>query len=121
MGGYHAKTRKNCTIITIISYCLYLVIVLTLPVKYNLILGIAAILFYCIIAIILTPVQHKNNPITKEKANNNRKKILLLSTLYITCFISLNSDINYMQYALAFSLSLFIVGIMAMIGRIFRD
>lgn len=91
-GGYHAKTRIRCTILSsliIIFSCIFITFLIELNCKYKFsilyILGIlsSAFIYY------FAPIQSANNPLTKYECIYIKKKLLkrlIVCNLFLTLF-----------------------------------
>lgn len=99
-GGYHAKTRIRCTILSsliIIFACILITVLIELNYKYKFsilyILGIFSSAFiYC-----LSPIQSANNPLTKCECVYIRKKLLkrlIVSNFFLTFFSLFHFEIS---------------------------
>lgn len=82
VGSYHAKTRLNCSIKTVSIFCVYLFFLTFIPSDTYILISIISILIYVILAWRLTPVVHKNKPLSKGQMKKNRSKVLFLSLVY---------------------------------------
>lgn len=102
-GGYHAKTRLKCFIVSIIVYTLFTVTTNSIPEKYY---GLSTSLLTLIsLTIILPnePVIHYNKTVTKTEKNNYKKicsRICIAETLFLI-FLSIATPNNKFELSIA--------------------
>lgn len=120
-GSYHAPSRTQCSIKTIIVFCAYLVIILLTPGRCYLMLSVIGIGIYSIIAYVLAPVSHKNISYTPEQITMKRKKLGFRSLAWIMIVGICLCNLRYSQYGYAIASSLFITGILCVVGCAFND
>lgn len=73
-GGYHAETHMACFMILIVSYAIYLVILLNLSNKIISVLTISICVISALMVIVLAPVENHNKPLTKTEVKEFKKK-----------------------------------------------
>lgn len=102
-GGYHAKTRLKCFIISIVVYTLFTVTIAAIPEKYY---GLSSSLLTLIsLTIILPnePVIHYNKTVTKIEKNIYKRissKICIAETLFLI-FLSIAAPNNKFELSIA--------------------
>lgn len=88
-GGYHAEKFKSCFTITMTIYLSQLLINIIIPDNFKKSIGIICIIIASLIIYRLTPVQHKNNPLSLKERNKYRRIsrtitfFILISTLLV--------------------------------------
>lgn len=76
-GGYHAETHMACFMILIISYVIYLVVLLNLSNDIISVLTISICVISALLIIFLAPVEDHNKPLTKAEVKEFKKKSYL--------------------------------------------
>lgn len=111
-GGYHAENYRKCFFSFLCIFLITILISNILIVKdRGLLIGMFSI-FNLIIISILSPIENKNNPLTKEdKINYKKKSMLITNFITILILISTNFNLTY-EYSIYGSLALFWINMM---------
>lgn len=120
-GGYHAKTRFQCFLKTIIVFCGYLVLTSIVPETLYFYLSLMSFIVYSVIAYFLAPVKHKNLPLSSAQIKEKRKKLLIRSALWIVLSGILFVKEQTVHYAVAVSVAFLFIGILAGFGYLFNE
>lgn len=83
-GGYHAKKAWQCDILTVLLWGIVICAtpVVRMIVSEQRVFLLLIVLVSELIIIHYAPVEHKNNRLTKEKREKNRRQALVIGTLY---------------------------------------
>lgn len=83
-GGYHAKKAWQCDILTVLLWGIVICAtpVVRMIVSEQRVFLLLIVLVSELIIIRYAPVEHKNNRLTKEKREKNRRQALVIGTLY---------------------------------------
>lgn len=83
-GGYHAKRAWQCDILTVLLWGIVICAtpVVRMIVSEQRVFLLLIVLVSELIIIHYAPVEHKNNRLTKEKREKNRRQALVIGTLY---------------------------------------
>lgn len=83
-GGYHAKKAWQCDILTVLLWGIVICAtpVVRMIVSEQRVFLLLIVLVSELIIIHYAPVEHKNNRLTKEKREKNRRQALVMGTLY---------------------------------------
>lgn len=83
-GGYHAKKAWQCDILTVLLWGIVICAtpVVRMIVSEQSVFLLLIVLVSELIIIHYAPVEHKNNRLTKEKREKNRRQALVMGTLY---------------------------------------
>lgn len=115
-GGYHAKSMKECIILTIGTFAMTLLIAGAGIWKYSKIVYIIFTAF-SILILVLTPVESIRNKIPEENARHRRKRIVVIIFLIdvLSIVIAYSIKIYFMLMAAIWS------GLMVSIGKLYND
>lgn len=83
-GGYHAKTHYLCSIITIGTYILFLIVISFVPENILVFLSAASFAVSIVPLMVIAPIEHENNPVSAKDLNRHRVKIRAVSA---ACYI----------------------------------
>lgn len=83
-GGYHADKFRSCFIISITIYLSELLLSGVVPDNFKRSIGMICIFIATLIIYRLSPVEHKNNPLSLKEKNKYRKISRLLTLLITT-------------------------------------
>lgn len=114
VGGYHAKNKSRCIILSTMLSCFNLVAYQNF-IKYPYIIFIISFLSLCII-LKISPIIHKNHPLSKKRRILVRKRCLFLSIFEFMVIIFL-LFINLRLSALFFSAYLSVT-LLAVLGKV---
>lgn len=83
-GGYHAKKAWQCDILTVLLWGIVICAtpVVRMIVSEQRVFLLLIVLVSELIIIHYAPVEHRNNRLTKEKREKNRRQALVMGTLY---------------------------------------
>lgn len=123
-GGYHAKKAWQCDILTVLLWGIVICAtpVVRMIVSEQRVFLLLIVLVSELIIIHYAPVEHKNNRLTKEKREKNRRQALVIGTLY-GILVLLFSFVS-IDYGITLSLTLLEVAILMIIpseGRISHE
>ncbi len=81
-GGYHAKHHYSCFLLTISSYILFLIVYCFFEQKiYSNSITIPLTIFSAVQIVLFAPIEHHNNPMTKQRKSKNRLLSIALSII----------------------------------------
>lgn len=93
-GGYHAETYFKCNLLFVIVFCLLLVIYkMSVEILTNYAV-IMMLIFSLTIFITECPIENMNKPLNEEQKKINKKKAIILGTLY-GCIGVLSKVLSY--------------------------
>lgn len=117
-GGYHASNYKRCLLVFLSIYLLN-ILILDILIYFNLyylILGATCISFIGIW--ILSPIEHRNNPLSKNEISQYKKvvrRIISIGFVSILLGINLKFTYKYALYLASVIVCVFIMLILAII------
>lgn len=82
-GGYHAKTHLLCNVVFGVAYAAFMLIPAFLSDMITPVILICGSALSLIITALLSPVEAKNKPLSKEKRLLNRRKSLIFSAVMV--------------------------------------
>lgn len=120
-GSYHAKNRLNCSIKTVLVFCMYILTVKYTPSSAYVSLSIIYQIFYFLIVWKIAPVEHKNVQYSEDQICQKRQKLWLRSTVFVgvSFFLALKVILN--QYLYSISTSVLIIALFALAGYLFNE
>ena len=117
-GGYHAETHMACFMILIVSYVIYLVILLNLSNDIMSVLTTIICVISALMIILLAPVEDHNKPLTKEEVKKFRKKsylaMLILTIVSILLILFMKSG----KWGFSFAAGMFTVSMSLIAGTL---
>lgn len=120
-GGYHAKTRMNCTIISfgiLILSCLLTIFLIKVEIHNKFFLLLIIGIFNSIFIYKLSPVQSHNKPLSREDIRQIKKKLFDKIIICNILFIVLSLFKNVV--ALTISITYFIILILILLDFLFK-
>lgn len=94
-GGYHASTRLRCTLLTLSTYILSIIVgnILVYVPHFYIILGVLQLIYYILIYQ-YSPVEHPDKPLSVKLKKKNRRNGFILSILFtiVTLLCSIHSS-----------------------------
>lgn len=82
-GGYHASTHRQCYLLSVGAYLLFLLVRFYLPTQYVSVICCLLAAFSIVILLKLAPLEHPNNPFTPQSYRRFYKRMLLFLALFI--------------------------------------
>lgn len=113
-GGYHAEKFKSCFTISMTIYLSELFLNYIIPNNFKTSIGLICITVAATIIYRLTPVEHKNNPLSLEEKNKYRK-ISRITTVAILNFTLLGFYLKKFSVDFYFMISLTVVAVAILI------
>ena len=114
-GGYHAKSEVRCYLFSIVLILVVLLGIKFIPDADAIILALTEV--GGVIIWFLTPVEDHNKPLTKEERTiyKRRTGIILITEIIITVSLLI---LNFKEVALVMAISIFIVSLMLVLGKV---
>lgn len=110
-GGYHAQTHFRCFLILFIVFCVNLMLNLF---NINAVIIVLSALASVFIILRFAPVEDKNHPLSKRQKNNNRKVcIIMLSILSAVCIILFVNQNNKALFNIVYGITITALSIIA--------
>lgn len=117
-GGYHAETHIACFMILIVSYAIYLVILLNLSNKIISALTIGICVVSALIIIFLAPVENHYKPLTKTEVKEFKRKSYLAMLILAIVSISLILLLKNGKWGFSFGAGMFTVSMFLIAGTL---
>jgi accessory gene regulator B len=86
-GGFHAKSYKNCHLLSLFNHLLFILAIKVLPLYVHSISSLVLNAFSIIMILIFAPVDHPNKPFIK----NERKRFRALSCIYVVILVLISA------------------------------
>ena len=119
-GGYHARTHRNCFLILMATYALYLTILFVTPAGWMFPLAAGAAALAVLLIFLLSPVADKNKPVTENETKVFQRKSRIAVMVYFALTIAVGLLLNNTIYA--FSLSLGMVSVaLSLVAALIRN
>lgn len=120
-GSYHAKNRLNCSIKTVLVFCMYILTVKHTPNSAYVSLSIIYQIFYFLIVWKIAPVKHKNVQYSEDQICQKRQKLWLRSMVFVCASMILLLGTTLYRYLYSISTSLLIIALFALAGYLFNE
>lgn len=120
-GSYHAKNRLNCSIKTVLVFCMYILTVKYTPNSAYVSLSNIYQIFYFLIVWKIAPVEHKNVQYSEDQICQKRQKLWLRSMVFVCASMVLLLGTTLYQYLYSISTSLLIIALFALAGYLFNE
>ncbi|MCC0661315.1 accessory gene regulator B family protein [Clostridioides sp. ZZV14-6154] len=117
-GGYHASNHRNCTLIFL---CMFLTTILLSNMMIHIEYVQAIVLMFSICnyigIFILSPIEHRNNPLNSKEKKIYGKISKLIVTILLVIIIIIAKFNNMMDYVLYISFAMFWSNIMLILAK----
>jgi accessory gene regulator protein AgrB len=107
-GGFHARTRAGCFLVSISVYCFFSILY-TLPIDQGIFLwfSLPALIYIGVNA----PAEHRHNPLSESERKKNRNQTIVMVIVYTVIMFALFNEGNELSKAAAL---VFIIDAMSM-------
>jgi len=117
-GGYHAKNHLNCFLLVILTYLLFLAVILFFPLVWGRVLLYTSLVVALVLVFWLAPVEDKNKPLSYEEFRSFRRKSRIAAVIYALLIVIMFYTITDVKFSLSLSLGCLLVALSLAASRI---
>ncbi len=117
-GGYHADTHFSCFAVTMLNYFIFLLADKTAAHNHTLIFLLTVTVLSFFIIIFLSPVEHKNNPMTEDEFKRHRRKSRIFAAVCLIITVAFSVADFRISNTFSFMFGVFSVSISLVVSKL---